>query len=215
MFLPATPIVYSKIVFNPARQVSVNASGLSFLPTTICTASRIVSSTCPNIASAALLTSRAFFSVTESWVLATVGGTVGVLIAHAVIQWFVSTRQDISRVEAIHMDASVVGFAGGLIFLCAFFAGLISSVSIRGDQVLPSLQESARSHGAGPGRVRLRKWLLSLEVGLTVVLLVGAGSLLKSYARLRASDLGCLTKKTFSRCDLIFPKPPTVSQNND
>src|SRR5260370_13395574 len=53
--------VYSKIAFNPARQVSVNVSGLSFLPTAICAASRIVSSTPPNRTSAALLTSRALF----------------------------------------------------------------------------------------------------------------------------------------------------------
>jgi predicted permease len=44
----------------------------------------------------------------------------------------------------------------------------------------------------------LRKWLLSLEVGLTVVLLIGAGLLLKSYQRLRASDLGCVTNNVLT-----------------
>src|SRR5260370_4519553 len=80
----------------------------------------------------------------------------------------------------------------GLIFFCAAFAGLISSVSTTGDKMLSSLQEASRSNSAGPARVTLRKWLLSLEVGLTVVLLVGAGLLLKSYQRLRASELGCV-----------------------
>lgn len=42
-------------------------------------------------------------------------------------------------------------------------------------------------------RTRLRSVLLSLEVGLTVVLLIGAGLLLKSYAQLRSTDLGCMT----------------------
>src|SRR5207245_4884233 len=86
-----------------------------------------------------------------------------------------------------------VAFAAGLIFFCAAFAGLISSVSAAGDKMLSSLQEASRSHSAGPARVTLRKWLLSLEVGLTVVLLVGAGLLLKSYQRLRTSDLGCVS----------------------
>jgi predicted permease len=132
--------------------------------------------------------------LTESCILSAAGGAVGLLMAYAVIQWFVSMRRDMSRVEAIHMDASILAFAVGLIFVCALFAGMTSAFSINSDQVLPSLQESSRSHSTGPARVRLRKWLLSIEVALTVVLLIGAGLLLKSYQRLRSSDLGCITQ---------------------
>jgi len=128
--------------------------------------------------------------LTESLVLSVAGGAAGLLLAQTVIQWLVRTRQDISRVEAIHIDGVVVAFTMGLIFFSAAFAGLISSVSAAtGDKILSSLQESSRSHGAGPARVGLRKWLLSLEVGFTAVLLIGAGLLLKSYQRLRTSDL--------------------------
>jgi predicted permease len=136
--------------------------------------------------------------VTESFLLSAIGGAGGVLLARAVIQWLVSTRQDISRVEAIHMDGMVVAFTLGLVFFCATFAGLISSVSAGGDKILSTLQESSRSHSAGPARVSLRKWLLSMEVGLTVVLLVGAGLLLKSYQRLRTADLGCVTNNVLT-----------------
>src|SRR5438132_1007905 len=133
--------------------------------------------------------------LTESLVLSVAGGAAGLLLARTVIQWLVSTRQDISRAEAIHIDGVVVAFTLGLIFFCAAFAGLISSVSAAtGDKILSTLQESSRSHSAGPARVSLRKWLLSLEVGLTVVLLIGAGLLLKSYQRLRSADLGCVTQ---------------------
>src|SRR5207237_689043 len=59
--------------------------------------------------------------------------------------------------------------------------------------VLSALQESSRSHSAGLERVRLRKGLLAMEVGLTVMLLIGAGLLLKSYGQLRSSSLGCVT----------------------
>jgi putative ABC transport system permease protein len=104
--------------------------------------------------------------LTESFVLSAVGGSAGVILAYGVIQWFVETRQDMSRVEAIHMDGVVATFALCLVLLCAVFAGMISSLSIKGEHILPSLQESSRSHSAGPGSVRLRKWLLSLEVGL-------------------------------------------------
>ena len=136
--------------------------------------------------------------LTESFLLSAVGGAAGLLLARAVIQWLVSTRQDISRIEAIHMDGMVVSFTLGLIFFCAAFAGLISSVSAGGDKILSTLQESSRSHSAGPARASLRKWLLSLEVGLTVVLLIGAGLLLKSYQRLRTSELGCVTNNVLT-----------------
>src|SRR3989449_5523163 len=136
--------------------------------------------------------------VTESFLLSAAGGLAGLLLARAVIQWLVSTRQDISRVEAIQIDGVVVAFTMGLIFFCAAFAGLISSVSAAGDKILSSLQEASRSHSAGPARVTLRKWLLSLEGGLTVGLLVGAGLLLKSYQRLRASELGCVSNNVLT-----------------
>ena len=46
----------------------------------------------------------------------------------------------------------------------------------------------------GSARATLRKVLLTLEVGLTVILLIGAGLLLKSYERLRSADMGCITQ---------------------
>jgi predicted permease len=54
------------------------------------------------------------------------------------------------------------------------------------------------------GRVRLRKALMTLEVALTVVLLVGAGLLLKSYQRLRSSDMGCTTSNVLTMRIALF-----------
>jgi predicted permease len=134
----------------------------------------------------------------ESLLLAGVGGAAGLLLASSASQWLVSTRQDMSRAEGIHIDGLVVTFTAGLIFGCAAFAGLISWASTTADRMLSSLQESSRSNSAGQGRARLRRWLLSLEVGLTVVLLITAGLLLKSYERLRSSDLGCITNNVLT-----------------
>jgi len=131
--------------------------------------------------------------LTESFLLSALGGALGILLAYAAIQWFVSTRHDMVRVEVIRMDAATLGVAGVLMLLCAIFAGATSSLSLQGGQILSALQESSRSTSPSQSRVRLRKWLLSIEVGLTVVLLIGAGLLLKSYERLRSADLGCIT----------------------
>ena len=149
--------------------------------------------------------------LTESFLLSAAGGVVGLWMAYVALRWFVSTRPDISRVEAIHVDPVVGVFVTGLILLCALLAGVTSSASIEGAQVLSALQESSRSHSAGLGRVRLRKWLLSLEVGLTVMLLIGAGLLLKSYSQLRSSSLGCATNNVltmrFSLPETKYPQP--------
>jgi len=136
--------------------------------------------------------------LTESFLLSVTGGGIGLIMAQLVLRWFASTRQDMARIESIHIDGIVVSFTVVLIVLSAFLAGVISSFSIKSDQIVRALQESSRSQSAGQGRVRLRRWLLSLEVGLTVILLVGAGLLLKSYERLRSVDMGCVTKNVLT-----------------
>jgi predicted permease len=134
----------------------------------------------------------------ESFVLTTAGGVGGMLLACAAVAWLANTRQDMARVEAIHVDGVVAAFTAGLIALCALFAGLISSANRKDDQLLGSLQESSRGSSVGHGRATLRKSLLALEVGLTVVLLVAAGLLLKSYRRLRSAQMGCLTQNVLT-----------------
>jgi predicted permease len=133
--------------------------------------------------------------LTESFLLSAASGALGILTAYIAVQWFISTRQDMTRVEAIHMDSMAIAFAFGLVVLCAVFAGFASSLAIKSEPILNSLRDFSRSHSEGRERIQLRKWLLSAEAGLTVVLLVGAGLLLKSYKQLRTSDLGCATDR--------------------
>lgn len=140
----------------------------------------------------------------ESLLLSAAGGGVGLLMAFAGVQWLVRTRQDMSRVENIHIDAVVALFAVGLILFCALASGLISGWSACGKQVLTTLTESSRSVSSGRSRTTLRKVLLSVEVGLTVLLLVGSGLLLKSYQRLRFLDLGCITQNVL-KMQVLLP----------
>jgi len=126
----------------------------------------------------------------ESLLLSAAGGALGTLLAWGALQWLVLARQDMNRVEAIHIDGAVAAFTISVIALCALFSGLISAWSSGGRHVLAALQEGSRTQSGGMARARLRKFLLVLEVGLTVVLLVGAGLLLKSFQRLRTTDLG-------------------------
>ena len=129
----------------------------------------------------------------ESLLLSAAGGAAGILLANVAVRWLVSTRQNLSRAESVHIDVAVAAFTVALIVLCAVFASLIASRSAKDKQVFFALQETSRNSSAGHGRARLRKTLLAAEVGVTVVLLIVAGLLLKSYARLRSSEMGCAT----------------------
>ncbi len=131
--------------------------------------------------------------LTETLLITAVGGSLGLVFAYFAIHWLISVRQDIAREESIHMDWVAVAFTVGVTLLSALLAGLIPALTTSGKGALGTLQESSRSHTGGQARTRLRKLLLSLEVALTVVLLIGAGLLLKSYQKLRASDMGCPT----------------------
>ncbi len=134
----------------------------------------------------------------ESLLLSSFGGAFGILLAYAALQWLVQTRHDMSRVEAIHFDSVVAAFTGGIIILCALFSGLISAISAGDATLLSTLHESSRALSGGRARTSLRRVLLCLQVGLTVVLLTAAGLLLKSYERLRSTDMGCTTQNVLT-----------------
>src|SRR5437764_3919094 len=121
------------------------------------------------------------------------GGAAGLALAYAGVRWLVLTRGDMVRVESIHIDAVVIATVAGLVLLCALFAGLIPVLGSGSENLVTALQESSRGSTAGPSRSAVRKVLVGAEVAFTVVLLVSAGLLLKSYMRLRSNDLGCAT----------------------
>ena len=131
--------------------------------------------------------------LTESFLLEAFGGSAGLLLAYGAIAWLLHTRPDMARVGAIHFDGVVAAFTTAVIILCALFSGLVSAINTDDTHLLGALHESSRGHSAAGTRARLRKTLLAIEVGLTVVLLMGASLLLKSYQRLRSTNVGCIT----------------------
>jgi putative ABC transport system permease protein len=147
----------------------------------------------------------------ECLLLSASGGALGLLLAFAALHWLARTRQDLSRIESIHIDGAVAAFTVGIIVLCALFSGLITAFSTGDKRILGALQEGSRSASKGSAGASLRKVLLTLEVGLTVILLIGAGLLLKSYERLRSTDMGCVTQDVITMHlgipDVRYPAP--------
>jgi predicted permease len=136
--------------------------------------------------------------VLESIVLSTMGGAIGLGMAYAAVRWVSQSRHDMARADAMHMDGVVIAFAVGITLLSGAIAGVFSAWSSRGEKLVTALQEAARTHSGGQSKAGLRKILLAAEMGLTVVLLIGAGLLLKSYRALRTTNLGCATENVLT-----------------
>ena len=131
--------------------------------------------------------------MTESFVICTVGGFAGLLLSLLATHWLATHWRELPRAESIRLDTPVVAFSIGLIFLTTLLAGLLPAISSTGKGIFSALQESSRSIGGSASRAMLRKILLTTEIALTVILLLCAGLLFKSFLRLRTADLGCAT----------------------
>jgi predicted permease len=131
--------------------------------------------------------------LTESMLICCSGGVLGTLLATAATRWLLTHWVDMPRADAVHPDATVVAFAIGTTLLTGIVAGLLPAISSTRGGVLSALQDASRGAVGSASRASLRKTLLTAEVALTVVLLVGAGLLFKSFVRLRSTGLGCAT----------------------
>ncbi len=129
----------------------------------------------------------------ESVLLCVAGGLLGLFLAWMAIRWLVSMHSDIPRADGVHLDGVAILAGAGIMLFCGLLAGLIPILTLKEKQILGPLQESTRSQIGGHVAAGARRVLLSLEVALTVVLLVGASLLLKSYLHLRSVNLGCRT----------------------
>jgi predicted permease len=149
--------------------------------------------------------------LTESLVLAVTGGILGLLLAAAALAWLAHSEIALARSQEIHVDLWALAFVITISTVTGLIAGLIPSLGLHAGQLLESLQSSSRSHSGGRSRARLRKALLTAEVSLTVVLLLGAGLLLKSYQQLRTRGLGCAVDNVltmgFSLPDAHYKEP--------
>jgi predicted permease len=129
----------------------------------------------------------------ESLLISTAGGVAGVMLSLAATMWLVRAWKNLPTAQSIHTDGVVLAFACGLVVVTALVAGLLPAFSSTRRRAVASLQASSRTSTASHARTTLRKTLLTVEIATTVVLLIAAGLLLKSFWRLRTTDVGCVT----------------------
>jgi putative ABC transport system permease protein len=126
---------------------------------------------------------------TESLLLAVAGAVLGVLLAHWARSGILAlSPTGATRFQAATIDGPVLAVACGLAIATAALFGLWPAWRSANVDLRSSLASGGRTGTAGGSRAR--GVLIVLEVALTLALLVGAGLLLRSFARMQSADLG-------------------------
>ena len=128
--------------------------------------------------------------VTESLVLAGFGSVAGVLLAYWAMSFFVRAGgSSIPRAESIALDGRVLGFTLVLATLSALLAGLLPALHASRAAIADSLRDGGRQ-SAGISSRRTRSVLVAAEVALALVLLTGAGLLVRTLWSMQHLDRG-------------------------
>jgi putative ABC transport system permease protein len=127
----------------------------------------------------------------ESMLLALIGGGVGFLLGLWSVELLTSFGADrIPRVEEIGMDQRVLVFTLLITLLTGFLFGLAPALQNSKPELSEALKEGGKGGGTGWRGKRARSLLVVAQIALSLVLLVGAGLLLKSFLRLHQVKLG-------------------------
>jgi predicted permease len=141
--------------------------------------------------------------VAESMTIAVLGGAFGLLLATWAVQAIVTFGADlIPRVLEIGLDPLALGFTVLVTLVTGLGIGLLPALQASGVNVLETLKEASRG-STGTGQ-RLRASLLVTEVSLSLVLLIAAGLLLTSFARLQRVEPGFQSDGIFT-AQLVLP----------
>jgi len=129
--------------------------------------------------------------LTESLVLALPGGAAGIGLAWLAVHVLDSAKPAILvRYPAISMDWHVLAFTIGLMLATSLLFGVVPALSAAGIHIHGALRSAGLSHSEARGATRLRKILVVTEIGVSLVLLIGAGLLVRSFLHLAHTELG-------------------------
>ena len=133
--------------------------------------------------------------LTESVMLGVLGGAAGLLVARLALQVIRSVNPgNIPRLEAITLDGTVLAFTFAVSILTGLLFGLAPALRAANVDLNTSLKAGGRNAqgdgGFGSARPRLRGLLVVAEVAISLMLLIGAGLLVRSFVRLQQVSPG-------------------------
>jgi predicted permease len=128
--------------------------------------------------------------LTESLVLSALGGAAGILLAAFSLDALLALQPaGVPRLAEVHVDRAVVGFAALLSVLTGLLFGVFPALQMSRRPTAESLREGSRGVLSGRGH-RMRSGLVIGQMALAMMLLAGAGLLLRSFTQLRRVDPG-------------------------
>jgi len=144
--------------------------------------------------------------LTESLVLGLAGGLLGLLLGY----WGVDALRALApantpRLDEIRIDLAVLAFTFGVSLVTGLFFGLAPAWHIARTDLRETLNEAGRGTSATGGSLHLRSWLVISEIALAVLLLVGAGLLMRSFSRLLEVSPGFQTQRLLTM-ELSLPE---------
>jgi putative ABC transport system permease protein len=129
--------------------------------------------------------------LTESALLALPGGLVGVAMAYLAVSGLNGWKPLVlERYPAISMDFPTLAFTLGLTLATGLLFGMAPAVTAARVGIHEALESGGHVQSGGRSVTRLRQLLVVAELGVSLVLLIGAGLLAKSFLRLASADLG-------------------------
>ena len=151
---------------------------------------------------------------TESTILALAGGTAGLLVAFwglAAIKKLLPA--DFPRLNEIHIDLRILAFTFAASVLTGLLFGLVPALQISRPDVQETIRETGRGVSGSRRQNRFRQALIVVEVALSVVLLVGAGLLFRSFMRLQSVNAGFSSEQVLTA--RLTPSGPNYRTNAD
>ena len=129
--------------------------------------------------------------LTESFLLALIGGAVGLLFGESAIRFVKSFGPvNIPRLHEVQLDPRVFLFALAVTLATGLLFGLAPALGAARENLADALKEGGQRSGSAPGRQRLRNALLVCEVALALVLVIASGLLVRTFLHLLRVDPG-------------------------
>ena len=129
--------------------------------------------------------------MTESFALCALGGVLGLALALVSIQLLRAFGPaDLPRFDTLSIDPNVFVFAAACILLVALLVGLAPALRVARGDLSALINTGGRSAALAPGRNRIFGALVVAEIAFAVVLVIGAGLLVRSYSELSSTDPG-------------------------
>jgi predicted permease len=147
--------------------------------------------------------------LTEALVLALMGGVAGIFVGSTALELLLRLNPgNLPRLGEVHLDGTVLGFSFAACALTGVLFGILPALQLGRPNLSDVLKDGSKSTG-GAGRSRVRRLLVISEIALSLMLLLGAGLLIRSFFRLENARPGYDTTHILTmRLNIPFTRYP-------